>query len=148
VSTITTNKQHNCHKQKKHHVKDSLLFIFITAPVFHAEMFELKAELDWNTTQTTAGRTTKWREGAAMNSINKKHGVNNNKSNNKQNNRHKEKKHQSMKDLLPCIEVVAPVFHAEMSELKAELVWNTTQTVAGRTISGGGGDDFNKKIWC
>ena len=60
------NKQHNCHKQKKHHsMKDLLLCIVVTAPVFHAEMFELKAELDWNTTQTKAGRTTKWREEAA-----------------------------------------------------------------------------------
>ena len=32
-----------------------------------------------------------------------------------------QKKHQSMKDLLNAILVTAPVFHAEMSELKAEL---------------------------
>ena len=56
-------------------MKDSLYFIFITAPVFHAEMSELKAELSANTTQTKAGRTTKWREEAAMNSINKKNMV-------------------------------------------------------------------------
>ena len=67
-----------------------------------------------------------------MNLINKKHGVNNNNYNNKQNNCHKRKKHRSMKDLLPYIEVTAPVFHAEMSELKAECA-NTTQTKAGRT---------------
>ena len=65
-------------------MKDLLPCILITAPVFHAEMSELKAELDMNTTQSTAGRTTKWREEAAMNSINKKYGVNNNNYNNKQ----------------------------------------------------------------
>ena len=32
-----------------------------------------------------------------------------------------QKKHRSMKDLLNLILVTAPVFHAEMSELKAEL---------------------------
>ena len=52
-------------------MKDLLCSIVVTAPVFHAEMSELKAELERNTTQTTAGRTTKWREEAAMNSINK-----------------------------------------------------------------------------
>ena len=72
-----------------------------------------------------------------MNSINKKHGVNNNNYNNKQHNCHKQKKHQSMKDSQYIIEVTAPVFHAEMSELKAELDWNTTQTTSGRTQSGG-----------
>ena len=78
------------------------------------------------------------------NSINKKHGVNNNNYNNKQHNCHKRTKNQSMEDLLVCIVVTAPVFHAEMFELKAEL-WNTTQTKAGRTTSGGGGgDEFNK----
>ena len=60
-------------------------------------------------------------EEAARNSIIKKHGVNNNNYNNKQNNCHNQKKHHSMKDLLSDIEVTAPVFHAEMSELKAEL---------------------------
>jgi hypothetical protein len=48
-------------------MKDLLPYILATAPVFHAEMSELKAELCANTTQTTAGRTTKWREEAAMN---------------------------------------------------------------------------------
>ena len=55
-----------------------------------------------------------------------------------------------MKDLLPDIEVTAPVFHAEMSELKAELR-NTTQTTAGRTTSGGRrrrGIQEIKKTWC
>ena len=56
-----------------------------------------------------------------MNSINKKQGVNNNNYNNKQNSCHKRKKHRSMKDLLSYIVVTAPVFHAEMFELKAEL---------------------------
>ena len=72
-----------------------------------------------------------------MNSTKKKHGVNNNNYANKQHNCHKQKKHQSMKDLLCDIEVTAPVFHAEMSELKAEFDWNTTQTKAGGTTSGG-----------
>ena len=71
-----------------------------------------------------------------MNWIDKKHGVNNNYYNNKQHNCHKRTKHQSMKDLLPCILVTAPMFHAEMFELKAELR-NTAQTTAGRTNSGG-----------
>ena len=56
-----------------------------------------------------------------------------------------------MKDLLFSIEVTAPVFHAEMSELKAELEWNTKQTTAGGTtrVEGGGGEEFNKeKTWC
>ena len=50
-----------------------------------------------------------------------------------------------MKDLLLCIEVTAPVFHFEMSELKADFS-NTTQTTAGRTqkVEGGGGEEFNK----
>ena len=46
-------------------------------------------------------------------------------------------KDQTMKDLLTSIMVTAPVFHAEMSELKAELDRNTTQTKEGRTTSGG-----------
>ena len=115
------NKQHNWHKRKKHHsMKDLLWPIEVTAPVFHAEMSELKAELDRNTTQTTAGRTTS--EGRRWRGIQeiKKHGVNNN-NNNKQHNRHKRKKHHSMEDLLLCIEVTATVSHFEMSELKAEL---------------------------
>ena len=59
VSTITTNKQHNCHKQNKHQSLKDLLYREVeTAPVSHAEMTELKAELDSNTTQTKAGRTT------------------------------------------------------------------------------------------
>ena len=56
-----------------------------------------------------------------------------------------------MKDLLPCIEVTAPVFHFEMSELKAEFDWNTTQATAGRTTSGGRrrrGIRINKKTRC
>ena len=56
-----------------------------------------------------------------------------------------------MKDLLFCIEVTASVFHAEMSELKAELCWNTTQTTAGRTTSGGRrrrGIQYIKNTWC
>tara|TARA_B110000091_G_scaffold116146_1_gene125304 strand:- start:29 stop:259 length:231 start_codon:yes stop_codon:yes gene_type:complete len=56
-------------------MKDSLYLIFITAPVFHAEMSELKAELVWNTTQTKAGRPTNSGGEAAMNSINKKNKV-------------------------------------------------------------------------
>ena len=45
-----TNKQTNniiWHKQKKQHsiVKDLLFCIVVTAPVFHFEMYELKAEL-------------------------------------------------------------------------------------------------------
>ena len=61
-----------------------------------------------------------------------------------------EKKHHSMKDLLSYIEVTAPVFHFEMSELKTELR-NTTQTTAGRTTSGGRrrrGNSINKNTWC
>jgi hypothetical protein len=42
-----------------------------------------------------------------------------------------------MKDLLYPISITAPVFHAEMSELKADAYWNTAQTKAGRTPSGG-----------
>jgi len=56
-----------------------------------------------------------------------------------------------MKDLLPCIEVTAPVSHFEMSELKAEFDSNTTQTTAGRTTSGGRrrrGIRIIKKTWC
>ena len=44
-----------------------------------------------------------------------------------------------MKDLLLDKEVKAPVFHFEMSELKAELDANTAQTTAG-----GGGDELKK----
>ena len=52
----------------------------------------------------------------------KKHDVNNNNyNNNKQHNCHKQKKRHSMRNLLEDIEVTAPVFHFEMSELKAEL---------------------------
>ena len=50
-----------------------------------------------------------------------KKSVNNNNYNNKQNSCHKEKKHLSVKDLLSGILVTAPVFHFEMSELKAVL---------------------------
>ena len=42
-----------------------------------------------------------------------------------------------MKDLLVVISVTAPVFQVEMSELKAELCANTTQTTAGGTTGGG-----------
>ena len=57
-----------------------------------------------------------------------------------------QKKHHSMKDLLPSIVVTAPVFHAEMSELKAELEWNTVhkQQQVEQQVEGGGGDEFNK----
>ena len=50
-----------------------------------------------------------------------------------------------MEDLLLCIEVTAPVSHAEMSELKAE-DWNTAQSTAevDQQVEGGGGDEFNK----
>ena len=60
VNNNNYNKQNHCHKQKKHRsIKDLLAAILVTAPVFHAEMSELKAELEMNTAQTTAGRTTK-----------------------------------------------------------------------------------------
>ena len=52
-----------------------------------------------------------------------------------------------MKVLLLDIVVTAPVFHAEMSELKAELSRNTAQTTEGRTTNSEGregGDEFNK----
>jgi hypothetical protein len=65
-------------------------------------------------------------------------GVNNNKLQQQGNNFHKQRKHLSVKDLLCDIPVTAPVFHAEMSELKAVFARNTTQTTAGRTTSGGG----------
>jgi len=59
TTTTTTTNNNNCHNQKKHRsMKDLLYPILITAPVFHAEMSELKAELERNTTQTKAGRTT------------------------------------------------------------------------------------------
>ena len=55
-----------------------------------------------------------------------------------------------MKDLLWFMSITAPVSHAEMSELKAELE-NTTQATAGRTTSGGRrrrGIQEIKKTWC
>ena len=53
VSTTTTTTTNKTIAQKKHQsMKDSLSPILVTAPVFHAEMSELKAELEWNTTQT------------------------------------------------------------------------------------------------
>jgi hypothetical protein len=76
-------------------------------------------------------------EGGGGEELKKKHGVNNNNYNNKQHNCHIQKNHHAMKYLLESILVTAPVFHFEMSELKAELDWNTTQTTAGRTTSGG-----------
>ena len=56
----------------------------------------------------------------------------------------KQKKHQSMKDLLFNIVVTAPVFHAEMSELKAELDWNTRQQQVEQQVERGGGDELNE----
>ena len=57
---------------------------------------------------------------------------------NKQTTQLPQKKHQSMKVLLFPIVVTATVSHAEMSELKAELDSNTTQTKTGRTTTSGG----------
>ena len=63
INWINKNRQERCqqqqsnniswHKQKKQHsiVKDLLEDIVVTAPVFHFEMSELKAELDLNTAQ-------------------------------------------------------------------------------------------------
>ena len=66
LSTQLQKQQTKQLPQKKHQLmKDLLPCIVVTAPVFHAEMSELKAVLDLNTTQSTAGRTTKWREEAA-----------------------------------------------------------------------------------
>ena len=50
-----------------------------------------------------------------------------------------------MKDLLWYIVVTASVFHAEMSELKAEFDWNTDkQQQVEQQVEGGGGEEFNK----
>ena len=128
-----TNKQTNnitWHKQKTQHsiVKDLLWSILVTAPEFHFEMSELKAEALKNTAQykqrykhqtvEVDGRV------GAMNGINKKKEecCQQQHTNNKQ-----KTQHSIVKDLLDSIVVTAPVFHFEMSELKAELDKNTAQ---------------------
>ena len=63
-------------------MEDLLLYILVTAPVFHAEMSELKAEADSNTTNKS--RTTIVKEGGGEEF--NKYGVNNNNSSSNSNN--------------------------------------------------------------
>ena len=138
LSTTTTNKQTTSLDTNKRHNtrlwKDLLAYIEVTALVFHFEMSELKAELYLNTAQYKQRykhQTVEVDGRVAMNGINKKkeERCQQQPTNQPTNNItwHKQKtQHSIVKDLLEDIYLTAPVFHFEMSELKAELE-NTAQ---------------------
>ena len=147
MSTNCNNKQNNCKQKKDLSMKDLLAYIEVTAPVFHAEMSELKAELEWNTAQTTAGGTTnsggrreRWiQEIKSMMSTTTITTTNNTIATNERSINLWKTYCKPYWSRLPCSISKCPNWRLYLSR-----TLHKQQQVEQQQVEGGGGDEFNK----